>query len=56
MFIVCLGFLAVVWFLLWCILVTESPAGHPSISNAELEYIQQSIGYTDEQSKVCFPG
>ena len=51
-YVVVTGFLAVLWFLLWCILVTESPAAHPGITNAELEYIQQSIGYTEEQSKV----
>ena len=41
-----------IWFLLWCFLVTESPAKHPSISNKELEYIQGNIGYTDEQTQV----
>ncbi|KAL8592937.1 hypothetical protein ACOMHN_050764 [Nucella lapillus] len=49
------GFVAVLWFVLWCIFVTESPAAHPGISNAELEYIQQSIGYTEEQSKRVHP-
>ncbi|CAG5124437.1 unnamed protein product [Candidula unifasciata] len=49
------GSLAVIWFLLWVILVTESPAGHPGISNAELDYIQNSIGYTDEQTKRIHP-
>ncbi|XP_076438651.1 sialin-like [Babylonia areolata] len=49
------GFVAVVWFLLWCVFVTESPSGHPGITNAELEYIQQSIGYTEEQSKRVHP-
>ena len=46
------GSIAVLWFLLWCLLVAESPAKHPSISNKELEYIQGSIGYTDEQTQV----
>ena len=49
-----LGCLAVLWFLLWCLIVAESPAKHPSISNKELEYIQGSIGYTDEQTQVGF--
>ena len=48
------GCLAVLWFLLWCLIVAESPAKHPSISNKELEYIQGSIGYTDEQTQVGF--
>ena len=28
-------------------------AKYPSISNKELEYIQGSIGFTDEQTQVC---
>ncbi|XP_025103370.1 sialin-like isoform X2 [Pomacea canaliculata] len=50
-----LGSLAVVWFLVWMVMVTESPAMHPAISNSELELIQQSIGYTDEQTKRVHP-
>ncbi|KAK6173305.1 hypothetical protein SNE40_016781 [Patella caerulea] len=49
------GSLAVIWFMLWCIIITESPAKHQSITNAELEYIQQNIGYTDEQTKRIHP-
>lgn len=49
------GCLAVLWFLLWCLIVAESPAKHPSISNKELEYIQGSIGYTDEQTQNLKP-
>ncbi|XP_012945000.1 sialin [Aplysia californica] len=49
------GSIAIIWFLLWCIVVTESPAGHPGISTAELDYIQNSIGYTDEQTKRVHP-
>lgn len=49
------GALAILWFLFWCVFVTETPAGHPGISSAELEYIQQSIGFTDEQTKRIHP-
>ncbi|KAK7471778.1 hypothetical protein BaRGS_00035600 [Batillaria attramentaria] len=49
------GCIALLWFVLWSIFVTENPAGHPGISNAELEYIQQSIGYTEEQTKRIHP-
>ncbi|KAH9504502.1 hypothetical protein Btru_062944 [Bulinus truncatus] len=49
------GSLAVIWFLMWVILVTESPIGHPGISNAELDYIQNSIGFTEEQTKRVHP-
>ncbi|WAR04254.1 VGLU2-like protein [Mya arenaria] len=33
----------------------KSPAKHPTISNAELEYIQGNIGYTDEQVQDVSP-
>ncbi|XP_045207494.2 sialin-like [Mercenaria mercenaria] len=49
------GSVAVIWVLLWCFLVSESPAKHPSISNKELEYIQGNIGYTDEQTQDLKP-
>ncbi|KAL3886715.1 hypothetical protein ACJMK2_026693 [Sinanodonta woodiana] len=49
------GSIAVVWFLLWCFIVSESPAMHPTISNQELEYIQGNIGYTDEQTQNIKP-
>ncbi|CAD5112545.1 DgyrCDS1756 [Dimorphilus gyrociliatus] len=43
------GLLAIGWFILWCVFVSESPAKHRSISTAELEYIQVSIGYSPLQ-------
>ncbi|XP_052806068.1 vesicular glutamate transporter 1-like [Mya arenaria] len=49
------GSIAVLWFFMWCYLVAESPAKHPTISNAELEYIQGNIGYTDEQVQDVSP-
>lgn len=44
-----IGLLAIGWFILWCVFVSESPAKHRSISTAELEYIQVSIGYSPLQ-------
>ncbi|XP_059172993.1 sialin-like [Physella acuta] len=49
------GSLAVIWFLLWVIVVTENPASHPGITTAELDYIQNSIGFTEEQTKRAHP-
>ncbi|XP_067676139.1 sialin-like [Haliotis asinina] len=49
------GSVGILWFLFWCIFISESPAKHPTISNFELEYIQQAIGYTDEQTKRIHP-
>lgn len=49
------GTLAVIWFLLWCYIVVESPAKHTTISNSELDYIQSKIGYTEEQSHDMQP-
>lgn len=49
------GSVAILWFLLWCYIVYESPAQHPSITNQELEYIQGTIGYTDEQTLELQP-
>ena len=46
------GGLAVLWFVVWCFVISESPAKHSTITNAELEYIQSGIGYTDEQTQV----
>ncbi|ELT91388.1 hypothetical protein CAPTEDRAFT_21080 [Capitella teleta] len=45
------GLLAIVWFFLWWWLVAEAPSDHDTISREELEYIQQSIGFTQQQVK-----
>ncbi|KAK3107471.1 hypothetical protein FSP39_015269 [Pinctada imbricata] len=49
------GGLAVLWFVIWCFVISESPAKHSTITNAELEYIQSGIGYTDEQTQSMVP-
>ena len=46
------GLVSVVWFVCWCYFVSESPAEHPTISKAEVTYIQSSIGYTNQQTQV----
>ncbi|KAL4228698.1 hypothetical protein ACF0H5_011741 [Mactra antiquata] len=49
------GAIGMVWFVFWCYLVSESPSKHPTISNQELEYIQGTIGYSDEQTQDLSP-
>ena len=50
--LLCVGIVAVVWFIAWCWIVAESPGDHHSISQEELEHIQHSIGFTHQQVKV----
>lgn len=33
-------------------MIAESPAKHSTITDTELDYIQSSIGYTEEQTEV----
>ena len=47
-----LGMMGVIWYIGWVLIVTESPASYGNITQQELEYIQQSIGYTETQAKV----
>nr|XP_022328030.1 sialin-like [Crassostrea virginica]XP_022328031.1 sialin-like [Crassostrea virginica] len=49
------GSFGVLWFVSWCFLIAESPAKHSTITDAELDYIQSSIGYTDEQTQNILP-
>ncbi|GFR81804.1 vesicular glutamate transporter [Elysia marginata] len=49
------GSVAIIWFLLWVILVTESPVGHPGITESELDYIQSSTGYAEDRAKQVHP-
>lgn len=37
------GAVAIVWYVLWCVVVSESPAEHLTISRNELDYIQQGL-------------
>ncbi|CAH1796872.1 unnamed protein product [Owenia fusiformis] len=45
------GTVAIVWFVLWAFIVSDSPAEHPSITTEELEYIHQNIGFSGKQAK-----
>lgn len=47
-----LGMAAIVWFVLWCWLITESPLDHSTITNEELEHITGTIGFSYMQFKV----
>ncbi|XP_031343254.1 sialin-like [Photinus pyralis] len=43
------GGIALLWFLLWCIIVKDSPTKDRYISNSELSYIQEALG----EQQVC---
>jgi hypothetical protein len=43
---------AVIWCLFWCLLVTDSPSEHSTITAQELDFIQSSIGMTPQEVKV----
>ena len=49
------GAIALVWFVFWWWLVSESPADDPRISKAELEYIRQSLGNVEAKRKINHP-
>lgn len=46
------GALGIVWSVVWWLIVFDSPASHPRISNQEKEYIQACLGPENIQSKV----
>lgn len=46
------GALGTLWFILWWILVYDSPAEHPRISKEERDYIQKQIGEAISEHKV----
>lgn len=48
------GALGLIWFTLWCYVVTDKPEYDPRISQSELNYIKKSLGHSDLQ-KVCTP-
>ncbi|XP_078595071.1 sialin-like [Branchiostoma floridae x Branchiostoma japonicum] len=48
------GIVALVWFVAWMLLVHDSPAEHPRISEEEREYIESSIG-TNVQEDIPVP-
>ena len=48
------GCITSVWFILWCLLVFDTPESHPRISVEEKEYITQSLSESVD-SKQSFP-
>ncbi|XP_068903527.1 vesicular glutamate transporter 3-like [Tenebrio molitor] len=49
------GVLGLIWFVIWWILVAESPADDPRISKEELEYIQKCLGNVDAKRNIRNP-
>ncbi|XP_044258785.1 vesicular glutamate transporter 2.2-like [Tribolium madens] len=49
------GTIGLVWFVVWWIVVAESPAEDPRISKEELDYIQQSLGNVDAKEGIVYP-
>lgn len=45
-----IGTLTILWFVLWCFFVYDTPAKHPRISSEELNFIEKTIG--NQTSKV----
>lgn len=48
-----IGIVSLIWFVLWCFLVYDTPTAHPRISGDELYYIQSSIGSQVSKVSVC---
>ncbi|VVC25038.1 Major facilitator superfamily,Major facilitator superfamily domain [Cinara cedri] len=46
------GSITIVWFVFWCMLVYNDPKSHPLISDAELEYLQNSIGSLERKKDL----
>lgn len=49
------GSFGILWFVCWCFMIAENPAKHSTITDTELDYIQSSIGYTEEQTENLLP-
>ena len=41
-----------VWFVLWMVLVSDSPDQHPRINDAEKKYIESCLGNVEEQIRL----
>lgn len=46
------GFFGMSWFALWSYFVTDKPENDPWITQAELDYIKQSLGKSNQKVKV----
>ena len=49
---VCIGVFGIVWYMFWILVSYESPAVHPTITEEERCYIEESIG---ESAKLMGP-
>ncbi|XP_015837364.1 vesicular glutamate transporter 3 [Tribolium castaneum] len=49
------GSLGLIWFVIWWVVVAESPAEDSRISKEELEYIEQSLGNVDAKRNIVYP-
>uniref|UniRef100_A0A1B6KSQ5 Major facilitator superfamily (MFS) profile domain-containing protein n=1 Tax=Graphocephala atropunctata TaxID=36148 RepID=A0A1B6KSQ5_9HEMI len=49
------GALGTLWFIVWWLLVYDSPSQHPRISEKELKYIQDSLGPALAKTKMPIP-
>lgn len=45
-----LGVVGCIWYGFWLVLTFEKPAKHPTISQEELKYIEESIGVVAQTS------
>jgi len=48
-----IGFLAIIWCVVWLTCITESPVEDKHITKEELKYIVDSIGPTDDTKSKC---
>ncbi|XP_044597056.1 vesicular glutamate transporter 3-like, partial [Cotesia glomerata] len=46
------GALGLIWFTLWCYIVTDKPENDPHISQSELNYIKKSLGHNSDLQKL----
>lgn len=51
----CSGALALFWCFLWFLFVRNRPSEHPSISAAELHYIESALGASLHSTPLCTP-
>ncbi|XP_045585411.2 putative inorganic phosphate cotransporter isoform X2 [Procambarus clarkii] len=49
------GGLSILWYVLWCIFVYDSPAQHPRISKDERKFIEESLGTVVKTKKPPVP-
>ena len=47
-----LGLCSILWYVAWELVVHESPASHPTVSEEEKKYIEKSIAESGDASQV----